>query len=155
MKTLKLVLALFAFSISLSILAQDTEMAMVTDLTFTENSSNELLAKETLMAKNNKTTVNARFRASASCRNVGGYINEHLQFPDEARVLGVSGEVKVAFDIMPNGAIANIEILESPLDLFSEELIAVMESMPAWSPAFREGLPVKSRQQLHVNFRLP
>jgi protein TonB len=155
MKTLTLVLASFALAFSLSSFAQDTEMAMLTDPVITENSSNSLLAKETLMAKRNKTTANAHFRANSKCTNVGGYLNQRLQFPDEARMLGVSGKVKMAFDILPDGGIANIEILESPLDLFSEELIAVMQSMPSWSPAFLNGLPVTSRQQLHVNFRLP
>lgn len=155
MKTLKLVLASFTLAFGLSTFAQDTEMAMITEFEHTETSSQSLLAKEISMAKTNKITKNARFRANANYTNVGGYLSQNLQFPDEARVLGVSGEVKVAFDILPDGAIANIEVLESPLDLFSDELIAVMKSMPAWSPAFRDGLPVTSRQQLHVNFRLP
>jgi TonB family protein len=155
MRTLKLVLASIALTFSLFIFAQDTEMAMITEFELTETSDESILSKEISMAKRNNTTKSARFRANANYTNVGGCLSKHLQFPDEARVLGVSGEVKVAFDILPDGSIANMEVLESPLDLFSEELISVMQSMPNWSPAFRDGLPVESRQEIHVNFRLP
>jgi TonB family protein len=157
MKTLKLVLASFAIAFSLSSFAQEAEtaFAILTDVEFKEKSPKSAWEEEALMAKRNKTTKNARFRANANYTNVGGYLSQHLQFPNEARVLGVSGKVKVAFDILLDGAIANVEVLESPLDLFSKELIGVMQSMPQWSPAFRNGFPVKSRQEIHVNFRLP
>jgi len=157
MKTPKLILASIAFAFSLSTFAQETEtaLAVLSDVKFIEKSTASAWEKEALTAKKNKTTKNARFRANAIYPNVGGYLSQHLQFPEEARVLGVRGEVKLSFDILPDGSIANMEILESPLDLFSDELIKIMKNMPRWSPAFRDGNPVKSRQQIHVNFRLP
>lgn len=157
MKNAKLVLASIAFAFSLSAFAQETEtaLAILTDVKFTEKSSTSAWENELLIAKRNKTTKSARFSANAIYPNVGGYLSQHLQFPEEARVLGARGVVKLAFDILPDGSIANMEILESPLDLFSNELIKVMKNMPRWSPAFRDGNPVISRQQVHVNFRLP
>jgi hypothetical protein len=33
--------------------------------------------------------------------------------------------------------------------------VGVMQSIPQWSHGLRNGFPVKSRQEIHVNFRLP
>lgn len=157
MKKPTLILASIALALNLQSLAQQTEtaLAQITDINFTENSSKNEIDEEMDVAKRNRTTRAAQFRTLGHYANVGTYLNDHLQFPDEARVLGVSGMVKVEFDILPSGKISNVEVLESPLNLFSDELISVMKAMPRWSPAFRNGLPVKSRQQIHVNFRLP
>lgn len=77
-----------------------------------------------------------------------------MRFPDEERLRCASGIVKVQFDILPSGSIDHIEVISSPGAAFTQEALRMIREMPHWEPAYRDGVPVKVRQQVNIRFSL-
>jgi TonB family protein len=150
--TIRLTSVLLLFIIGLAANAQDAK----TELAQLQLSLPDLMQPEEPSVPDLKLlTKDAHFSSGAGYTNLNAWLGQRLEYPDEARVLGVSGVVKVAFDILPDGTLSNMDVVESPLDLFSDQVMVAMQSMPLWSPAYRDGIPVTSRQEVHVTFRLP
>ncbi len=94
------------------------------------------------------------FIGEGKYHSVNDYVYSNLEFPEEARITGRSGLVKVQFDILKNGTIGNIDFMESPDVSFNEEVIRLLGEMPNWKPAYSGETAVKSRYQLNINFSL-
>ena len=82
------------------------------------------------------------------------YLATHISYTEEARENGFEGTVSVKFTVNPNGTISDIEILRSPSPLLSSSAQAVVEGMPAWKPAIRNGDAVKKQVILPIQFSL-
>jgi TonB family protein len=63
--------------------------------------------------------------------------------------------VFVSFIIEKDGSISNIQILKSPSNALSSEVIRLIKSMPAWTPAKHQGEVVRSKFSVPVKFVLP
>jgi len=74
-------------------------------------------------------------------------------YPDAARLRGVSGEVTLAVDVLPDGSTNNIRIVKS-LDPALDQ--AAVETVARWKfkPATKGGIPVKAEVKVAVSFRL-
>ena len=94
------------------------------------------------------------FISSPEYTNVNEYIHSNMEFPEEAREIGLSGLVKVRFDINKDGSIGNVDFLESPDISFNEEVLRLLDKMPNWKPALSANSTVVSRYQLNINFSL-
>jgi TonB family protein len=81
------------------------------------------------------------------------YINQHINYPEEALKKGIVGEVVVGFVVDENGRIIDPEIEKSPSPLLSREAIRMVSHMPLWQPGFLAGYPVKSRTSVSIIFR--
>lgn len=101
-----------------------------------------------------KRNSQPHFSLAAPYASLQDYMKKAMRFPDEERIRCTSGLVKVQFDILPSGDIANIAVISSPSLAFSEEALRMVAEMPQWEPAYRDGVPVKVRQQLHIQFSL-
>lgn len=101
-----------------------------------------------------KITTYPEFMGNANYSDVNTYIYSNLAFPEEARITGRSGLVKVQFDIYIDGTIGNINIVESPDSSFNNEVLRLLKEMPNWKPALSGTNAVKSRYQLNINFSL-
>lgn len=84
------------------------------------------------------------------------WILQHMKYPEEARKRGISGQVLVSFVVTKNGAITQIEVLSSPHDLLTQEVIRVLRHTPdgGWTPGIQEGRKVDVKYTLPLNFRL-
>lgn len=78
------------------------------------------------------------------------YIWKHLNYPEEAREKGISGEVQISFDINFDGRVMNFQKLSSLGYGLEDELIRVVKEMPLWVPASINGM--KIRQQFVLSF---
>lgn len=85
---------------------------------------------------------------------VSAYLSENLQYPMTARENFIEGTVTVAFNIAKDGSISNITILKGLGYGCNEEVIRVIESMPNWKPAVRNGETVDASARLKIKFEL-
>ncbi len=86
--------------------------------------------------------------------NVEDYVRGHIRYPEAERIRGKKGHAKVQFDIMPDGSLENIDVVEADSEAFAEEARRLIAGMPQWVAATRAHQPVKTRHQLNLNFRL-
>ncbi|MBL7851634.1 MAG: energy transducer TonB [Cyclobacteriaceae bacterium] len=82
------------------------------------------------------------------------YFNAELRYPVEAIPDSIQGTQTVSFVIDRQGKIINIHINASLGPLFDKEAVRLIEHMPAWKPATRNGMPVPTRISLPLTFRL-
>ncbi len=73
------------------------------------------------------------------------FLAKHLQYPEDCYYQDLEGTVNVRFVVDQEGNITQIEVLHNDL-LQSAEIEAkrVIELMPTWKPAIKNGRPVKT-----------
>ena len=63
------------------------------------------------------------------------WVNEHKNYPEEAKKAGIEGRVTTQFTITKEGKLINVRILRGIHPLLDEEAIRVIESSPQiWKP---------------------
>lgn len=82
------------------------------------------------------------------------YLATNLQYPAQAREMGIEGTVIVVFEIHENGSIHNVEILRGIGGGADEEAIRVVQNSPTWEPGRQRGRAVKTRMRLPIRFKL-
>ncbi len=83
------------------------------------------------------------------------WVMEKIQYPEEVYHNGIGGKVIASFVVETNGELSNIEILDSPDQRLSEEVVHVLEKSPHWKPGEIAGQPVRVRKMVPVDFQLP
>ncbi len=120
-----------------------------------------------LSTENSSPKTNANASASEAAvsqfeeaRPVGGYpalyeyFAKHLQYPEAAKIAGVTGSVLVEFYINEAGYPDQIRILQGIREDINEEAIRLVKSMPQWSSARVNGEPVATKHTMPLNFQL-
>lgn len=82
------------------------------------------------------------------------YLAMNLQYPAQARQMGVEGTVIVVFEIHEDGTIHEVEILRGIGGGADEEAIRVVQNSPRWEPGRQRGRAVKTRMRLPIRFKL-
>ncbi|MDE6577995.1 MAG: energy transducer TonB [Muribaculaceae bacterium] len=82
------------------------------------------------------------------------YIEKNLQYPAHAKDNGVEGIVNVQFVVFPDGTIGTIKIVRMVDPDLEQEAIRLVKTMPAWTPADKDGVPVESTAQVAIPFVL-
>lgn len=82
------------------------------------------------------------------------YIAEKVIYPPKAIDMNISGRVKVEFTITTAGAVSNVRVAQSVHRLLDAEALRVIENMPQWKPATKDGEPVRMYFTQSVNFVL-
>ncbi|TXC85171.1 TonB family protein [Luteibaculum oceani] len=82
------------------------------------------------------------------------YIARNLRYPNQARNLGVSGEVYVQFIIKASGKAQMASIIQGAHPFLDLECWNLIENMPNWTPAKKDGIPVDSYSVVSMNFDL-
>ncbi len=80
------------------------------------------------------------------------YMEDNLDYPQEAKESGIQGRVFVKFVVEPNGNISNVEVLRGIGYGCDEEAMRVVQSMPKWIPGKRKGKPVRVSVTIPVKF---
>lgn len=90
----------------------------------------------------------------------GGYkeMKKYLQsifvYPEEARSLKISGTVWLNCEVDELGHMGDIKVFNSINEQCDAEAVFLVKNMPDWWPAFQQGIPVKSRVYIPVEFVL-
>ena len=81
------------------------------------------------------------------------FLRKNLRYPPRAKPRRVEGSVVLKFVIDTEGRISNIETLKSLDPDCDKEAMRVLQRMPAWKPAKKDGKPVKSYHRLSIGFK--
>ncbi|MEG1587139.1 MAG: energy transducer TonB [Bacteroidales bacterium] len=85
------------------------------------------------------------------------YIRENIRYPVNMIRIPISGDIRViaSFVIDKDGTVTDPMIVRSPLpgSEFDEEALRLLNEMPAWTPGYQGGKPVRVRHTLPFTFR--
>lgn len=83
------------------------------------------------------------------------FFKNTINYPAIARDQNIQGTVYVQFDVTAMGDIENIEIFRGVEPPLNKEALRVVEKMPQWEPATKNGRSIRSRKTMPINFVLP
>lgn len=107
------------------------------------------------MAQINGIMANRNFpEYPGGARNLWLYLKTFLRYPEEAFWNLTEGQVVVKFTVLENGTIESPEIASSVSPELDEEALRLINKMPRWLPAMKEGKPVRSTTTVPVTFLL-
>jgi len=82
------------------------------------------------------------------------YLATNVKYPNIAKEAGIMGRVYLHFMILADGEVKMVSILESAHAFLDYEAWEVIERMPKWKPATKNGQPIASNYYLPVKFSL-
>lgn len=83
------------------------------------------------------------------------WVQEGLRYPQGALDAGIQGRVVITFVVDKEGAVTDVEILQSPNARLSDEVIRRLRESPKWTPARDQGKLVRIKYVIPIDFRLP
>ena len=83
------------------------------------------------------------------------YLKKNLRYPRAATDAGIEGKVFLSFIVDKDGSVEDIKIIRGIGGGCDEESRRVLIESPKWEPAQQRGVPVKSRMQIQMEFKLP
>ncbi len=81
------------------------------------------------------------------------YISRNFQYPDEAQKRSVKGKMEVEFTVEKSGDITYVGILKGLDESIDEEVLRLLKAMPRWTPATKNGVPVRYKVSMPINIR--
>lgn len=82
------------------------------------------------------------------------FIQENINYPDEAFENGEQGIVYIGFIVEPDGSLSTIKPLRGVSKSLDDESIRVIKLMPKWEPGFDHNRILPVRYTLPIHFRL-
>lgn len=82
------------------------------------------------------------------------YVQDNLNYPQEAKNAGIEGKVFVEFTVKKDGTLADIVVKKGVDRELDAEALRVMQNSPAWKPGSKEGEPVNIKMVLPISFKL-
>jgi len=82
------------------------------------------------------------------------YLNQNLVYPIQAKQQNIQGTVFISFIIETDGTISSATVKRGIGGGCEEEAKRVVESMPAWQPASRDGKSVRVLFNIPITFKL-
>ena len=83
------------------------------------------------------------------------YLQENVSYPENAMKRGEEGRVIVEFIVHRDGSIVEPVVIRSVSKELDMEAIRVILNMPKWKPATKDGIPVRVKYTLPINFKIP
>ena len=82
------------------------------------------------------------------------WVQMHVRYPAEAMKQNIQGRVVTSFIVEKDGSVSNINVLQSPGKLLSDEASRVIETAPAgvWTPGKQRGQAVRVKLTVPVDF---
>ena len=82
------------------------------------------------------------------------WVQTQVRMPEKAKEQMIQGRVVATFIIEKDGTLDDIQILQTPDRVFSEEVERVLKLSDKWTPGTQKGEAVRVRYTLPVDFRL-
>ncbi len=82
------------------------------------------------------------------------WVQSQLVYPEIAKENGVSGRVVLQFTVMPDGSLANINVVRGVDSSLDKEAVRVVKSSPKWKPGKQRDRAVKVTYTFPVIFQL-
>lgn len=84
-----------------------------------------------------------------------GFIQKSINYPKEAAKMGIEGKVIVGFNVLENGTLEDIQVLNGIGYGCDEEALRVVSIMPKWEAGEMAGKKVVVKMTIPIKFRLP
>jgi len=135
----------------------------------TSTTSSDSISKETVITSFDDLDIKPRFggcndlteaAAIKTCADkaLAKFINTNLQYPEDARKLGIQGKAVVSFVVEPNGSLTEIEALTNLGGGLEEEALRVMKLMNTqkkwWVSGKKDGKFQRVQLKLPINFKI-
>lgn len=82
------------------------------------------------------------------------YMERNMSHPAEMRKMGIEGEVVVEFFVERSGIISGVNVVKSLSKECDEEAIRLTRYMPRWVPGKKNGVPVRYKMTMPINFKI-
>lgn len=80
------------------------------------------------------------------------YLGDNIQYPENAKRLGIEGKVIVRFVVNKNGRISDVEVVKNLSKECDDEAIRVISQMPPWEPARIDDEALETYETLPIVF---
>lgn len=82
------------------------------------------------------------------------FLNNNVQYPEEAEKAGIQGRVIATFVVEKDGSVSNAKVVKSVNPLLDAEALRVISAMPKWKPGKQNGKVVNVKYTVPISFRL-
>lgn len=82
------------------------------------------------------------------------FIGDNMQYPSQARRMGIEGRVYVQFVVDKDGTVTDVTAVKGIGAGCDEEAVRVLKTAPKFKPGKQRGRPVKVRMVLPIIFKL-
>lgn len=81
------------------------------------------------------------------------YISDNFEYPEDAQKRSVNGKMEVEFTVEKSGDITYVGILKGLDYSIDEEVLRLLKAMPRWTPATKNGVPVRYKVSMPITIR--
>jgi protein TonB len=82
------------------------------------------------------------------------YVSKNINYPAQARRMGVEGKVYVQFVVDKDGSLNEVQAIKGIGAGCDQEAVRVVKAAPKWKPGKQRGRAVKVRMVIPITFRL-
>ena len=82
------------------------------------------------------------------------YLGENINYPSQARRMGIEGRVYVQFVVDRDGSITQVQAVRGIGAGCDEEAVRVVKAMPKWDPGRQRGRAVRVKMIVPITFKL-
>ncbi|MGB0915503.1 MAG: M56 family metallopeptidase [Crocinitomicaceae bacterium] len=83
------------------------------------------------------------------------YFNKKMEYPKNLAKKNVEGKVFVEFTVKADGTVTEVHVLRADEHKeFNDAAVKLVEQMPKWKPAVKDGKKVSSKMQLPIVYKL-
>lgn len=82
------------------------------------------------------------------------WVYDYIKYPQSAMNAGIQGRVIVEFIVEKNGEISSVEVVKPVDDALDAEAIKVVKASPKWKPGIKDGVPVRVKISVPIEFKL-
>ena len=82
------------------------------------------------------------------------WVQSKVRYPQIAQENNISGRVLLQFVIEKDGALTNIQVLQTPDSSLSDEAIRILKTSPKWTPGRQRNQAVRVKYTLPIDFRI-
>ena len=82
------------------------------------------------------------------------FINENLNYPDDAIEMNMQGRVYLSFVVERDGSVTNVSVERGVFQSMDREAARVVRSFPTWIPGEMPSGKVRTRVRVPINFTL-
>lgn len=80
------------------------------------------------------------------------YVSKNIEYPKQAKQLGIEGKVYVQFVVMEDGSVEDVKVVKGIGAGCDEAALRVVESLPKWRAGKQRGIAVKTRMVLPISY---
>lgn len=80
------------------------------------------------------------------------FLNNNVQYPEEAEKAGIQGRVIATFVVEKDGSVSNAKVVKSVDPLLDAEALRVISAMPKWKPGKQNGQVVRVKYTVPLSF---